>query len=365
MAAPNRHAWPLAFIALIASLPSATAQRFVTAESVPAQFTADAKFAAQIRPQILSQTQPAGGRYVIGKQVIEQLVERLPGSAAKFSWNLRIAPNIGNVFSSPDGTIVVDEDLAQRMGARAGLWAAALSHEIAHVIHRDWARRFLLEKSLREGGAAQISLGGGDSLSGSWLDARSSTMQLAAFSQAMEFEADAEGLMLMARAGFHPDFVPALHHLVQAQSEQLERKIADTTHPGWDERSEHLQKLYAAAGKEFDRLWPARYESPGGEPPIVVYAGSPSVKQNSGGDFELLVPLHCQNLSGAVEVVLRVKANGSPEMHQLTGCTSNRTLITFVLADGELLRKRPRTQGEISVLDDRGGLLLRSLAPVR
>ncbi len=363
MEVASGHARRWVLIALIATLPSALAQKFIAPESIPVHFTADAKFAAQIRSQILPDTLPAIGRYAIGKQVMERLLHQLPNGTARFPWDLRIAPKIGNVFSSPDGTILVDEDLAQQMGSRAGLWAAALSHEIAHVIHRDWARRYLFEKSLQEGGASQVSLGDGGTLSGSWLDARGSSMQLAAFSQTLEFEADAESLMLMARAGFHPDFVPALHHLLQAQPGQLSGKTIDISHPGWDDRDEHLQKLYAAARKEYDHLWPARYESPGGEPPIVVYAGSPSVKHNSAGDFELLVPLHCQNLSGAVEVILRVTADeAAPEMRQFTGCTSNRTLVVFTLPAEERARQRPHPQSEISVLDDSGVLLTRALA---
>ena len=53
-------------------------------------------------------------------------------------WELRIAKDAGNVFSSPDGTIYVDEALAQALGSQSGLWAAVLSHEVAHVARRDW-----------------------------------------------------------------------------------------------------------------------------------------------------------------------------------------------------------------------------------
>ena len=361
MLGASRHAQWLAFIALMATLPGAGAQSSFPPESVPANFNADADFAAHIRLQLLPQTEAASGRYAIGQQVMDRLLQQVPAGTAKFSWNVRIAPGVGNIFSSPDGMILIDDDLAKVMGSRAGLWAAALSHEIAHVIHRDWARRYLFEKSLREGGVGLVYLG--ENGGGSWLDARASAMQLTVFSQTLEFEADAESLMLMARAGFHPDFAPALHQLMHAQPGQWDGSIVDTSHPRWEDRDERLQKLYVAAGKEYDRLWPARYASPGGEPPVVVYAGSPGARRNSSGDLELLVRLHCQNLSGAVEVILRVTADW--ELRQLTGCTSNLTLIIFTLPAGELPRKHPRTQSEISVVDDRGALLTRALATPR
>jgi hypothetical protein len=140
-------------------------------------------------------------------------------------------------------------------------------------------------------------------------------------------------------------------------------------HPRWHERDQTLQKLYAPAGNEYDRLWPERYASPGGNPPIVVYAGSPSAKHSASGEVELLIPLHCQNLSGSVEVVLRLTGANSdlPEQRQFTGCTSNRTLITFSLPNRDLERTNSRIQAEISVLDDSGALLTRTLAeiPVR
>ncbi len=106
--------------------------------------------------------------------------------------------------------------------------------------------------------------------------------------------------MLMIRAGFDPDFVPALHHLLEGQPGQSEGNIFDPSHPHWNEREQHLQKLYVAAGKEYDRLWPDRYASPGGNSPTVVYAGSPTAKRVSSGEMEVLIPLHCRNLVGSV-----------------------------------------------------------------
>jgi hypothetical protein len=347
------------------------AQQTLPPETVPSNFTADAAFADRIRSLLLPSTEPASVRYAVGQQVLETLLRQLPADRAKFSWDLRVAKGAGNVFSSPDGTIFVDEDLAQlmasRTGSNAGLWAAALSHEISHIVRRDWARRYLFQKSLEQAGASQIMLGDAGVFSGSWMDARGVSNQLASFCQTMELEADAQGLMLMTRAGFDPDFVPALHHLLEGQPGQTEGNIFDPSHPRWNEREQHLQKLYLAAGKEYDRLWPDRYASPGGNSPTVVYAGPPTARRVSSGEMEVRIPLHCRNLVGSVEVVLRITTPDSrapTEQRQFTGCTSDRTLITFTVPSPEARKGNSRVQAEVSVLDDSGGMLTHSLAPI-
>ena len=354
----------LAGIALLFLLGMSFAQtlQVFSPESVPPKFNADAEFAARIRSVLLPYTEPAIGEFATGAEVMETLLKQLPAHSANFSWDLRIAKDAGNVFSSPDGTIFVDEQFASMLGEQSGLWAAALSHEIAHVIRRDWARRYLFQKSLTEGAASQVVLGDTGAFSGSWVDGRTSSSLLANFSQNMELEADAEGMMLMARAGFHPDFVPALHHLLQAQEGQS--GAFDPSHPSWAERDEKLQRNYASAGREFDRVWPARDASPGGNPPTVVYAGLPSERRHGNGDAEVLIPLHCQNLSGSVEVVLSVDGLdfGPLELRQFTGCTSNRTLIVFALPAIESLRSTSRLQGDVLVLNDSGEVLTRSAA---
>lgn len=360
----------LVFVALLCAfwVDLVPAQEISPPEKIPPAFTADARFAARVRSQVLPYTIPATSQYPVAVQVMETLLRQVPAERAKFSWDLRIAKGAGNVFSSPDGTIFVDEDLARLLGSRTGLWAAALSHEISHVIRRDWARRYLLQKSLERAEASQIMLGDAGAFSGSWVDSQGASSRLASFCQTMELEADAEGLMLMTRAGYDPDFIPALHHLIEAQPGQADGNVLDPTHPGWYEREQRMQKLFAAAGKEYDRLWPERNSSPGGNSPILVYAGAPSAKRGSTGGLEVLIPLHCENLSGSVEVVLHVnsaKANFSTELRQLTGCTSAQTLLTFLVPEPEACRGNSHVQADVSVLDGNGVVLTRSLSAIR
>jgi hypothetical protein len=341
-----------------------SSQQTISPDSVPPNFHVDAVFAARMRALLVPSTQPATGRYATGKHVLDRLTAQLPPGRARFLWDLRIARCGGNIFSSPDGTIFVDEDLARLLGAQRGLWAAALAHEVAHTLRRDWARRYLFQKSLQASGSAQLLLDnpGSDS---SWTDPASSATRLAAFCQSTELEADAEGLRLMARAGFHPAFMPALYHMLRAREQPLPGPVRDASHPLWDERDEQLRAHFTAAAREFDRLWPARYASPGGNPPVVVYPGPPVLHRTPSGTVELAVPLHCDNLAGAVEVVVQIIAavpHNVRELRQYTGCTSNHTLVTFSLPDDEP-PANVRLRTTISVLDDRGTLLARGFAP--
>ena len=153
--------------------------------------------------------------------------------------------------------------------------------------------------------------------------------------------------------------------MLAAQPGQSDENFFDPSHPGWNERDHRLQKLYVTVGKEYDRLWPDRYASPGGNSPIVVDAGLPRTRRGSAGELELLIPLRCRNLVGSVEVVLRVTVGGSEsptELRQFTGCTSNRTLIAFVLPSPEARKGGSRVRAEVSVLDDSGAILTQSLA---
>jgi hypothetical protein len=346
-----------------AYLIPAWAQQSFPPQAVPADFDGDKVFAEDFRARILPFTEPATARYPIGNEVLDRLTEQLPPNQRRYSWKLRIAKNGGNVLSSPDGTIFVDEELARFLGLRTGLWAAALSHEIEHVVRRDWARRYLFRKSLQKSAIAHTSALA-DASGMPWLGPNYSSIRFEAFCQSQELEADSEGSTLMARAGFHPDFMPALYHFLQAQPQQLEAKLLDTAHPGWEERYENLQSHSAAAVREFSRLWPNPYSSPGGDPPVVIYTGAASVHRASNGELEVQVHVHCENMHGTAKVILRlsaIRSNFVRELSSDTVCTSNKTVLTFTIANSEAAHSP--MQGLITIMDDQENIVTRSFMP--
>lgn len=94
--------------------------------------------------------------------------------------------------------------------------------------------------------------------------------------------------------------------------------------------------------------------------------------------WQIQIPLRCQNLAGAVEVVLRAgsgrgeiarpdrlsDATGSDhEVRQLTGCTSPKTTVTLILADTEVRQKPGVPWTDVYVLDAWGSVLARADVP--
>ena len=349
---------------------------------VPTQFKLDLETAARLKPQLTAQSTAAAGRFETGRLVFERLVAQVRSpTGVKIAWQLRIVDNDSlNAYSSPDGTIYVEGGLAELAGPSSGLWAAILSHEIAHVVRRDWARRYLYQKSLENGRAGEMVLGDPSLPSASWSSSEKASADMGRFCRQMELEADREGLILMAHAGYHPDFVPALHHLLHAHGISAKSASLYAMHPCWEERDRELGRAYVTANIEFDRRWPEWYASPGGNPPIVVFAEEPTVKKIAAKEWEIQVPMRCQNLAGAVEVVLHAGTTGGKvarfeklpapntqdsgnEVRQLTGCTSPKTTVTFNLADAAA-RQRPGAQWtDVYVLDAWGSVLARADLP--
>lgn len=353
---------------------SAAAQTDSENREIPSNFKLDMQAAALLRPQLMAQSEAAAGRYVTGKLVFDRLLQQAVAAPnSKIRWQLRIVRNNQlNAYSSPDGGIYVESGLADLAGASAGLWAAILSHEMAHVMRRDWARRYLYQKGLESSAGATITLGDPSLPSGSWSDAEKASTDLGAFCRRMELEADRESLMLMARAGYHPDFVPALHHLLHAHESGSSNRSLYAMHPCWEERDHELSHAYLEASIDFEHRWPEWYATPGGNPPVVVFTEQPTIKKTRSKAWELLIPMRCQNLAGAVEVVLGSRPNPAgtadtdgahpdSDLRQLTGCTSPKTTVVFSLANSAARPGAPWT--DVYVLDAWGAVLARADLP--
>ncbi len=364
-----------ALFCLLWTLP-AMCQESPAPLEVPDKFDLDLKTAARLRPRFLAESSAASGRYEVGHLVFERLITQLqPPNSRKHSWELRILDDdLLNAFASPEGTIYVARGLAQLAGPSTGLWAAILSHEIAHVVRRDWARRYLYEQSLRQG--STLVLGDSATPAGTWADTQSTSAAFAQFCRQMELDADLASLMMMARAGYHPDFAAALHHLMHSESLNASGTSPYAMHPRWEQRDRDLQRAYVDASLEFGHRWPEWYASPGGNPPIVVFEQDPRVKKNGSDTWEIQVPLRCQNLAGAVEVVVRSRGNknesrsrdhsaeqlssSGQEIRQLTGCTSPITTVTFTITREQKLAER---WTDVYVLDAWGTVLSRADLP--
>ncbi|HXY04116.1 MAG TPA: M48 family metalloprotease, partial [Terriglobales bacterium] len=146
---------------------------FLDRPDVPPNFKVDVETGVRLRSRFFAQSSPPTGRYAIGGVVFTRLIKQLPSSDTRFPWELRIIDDKQlNAYASPEGTIYIESGLAQLAGQNSGLWAAVLSHEIAHVVRRDWARRYLYQKSLERDSTPAIVLGDPGLPSASWSDSQ-------------------------------------------------------------------------------------------------------------------------------------------------------------------------------------------------
>jgi hypothetical protein len=371
----GRARWELVCCAFAAGLAASTclhAQSSHSSQRTPKS----SSFASLVGPPTLSlkdKSVPADKTAGPAAEVFAQLLHELPDrTSSQVHWELRKlrdanAPQGAFVF--PDGGVYVGGEMARLLDGNAGLWAALLSHEVAHVILYHWTKLAAMQDLMADArddwkfltpNALSLSI---------WLQptAQETQEELAAFSRDLEMDADAAGLKLMAQAGFHPDFMTALYHLMQVQDADSAADMRFClTHPGWNTRESRLRKKLSAAVAEFNRRWPDAAQSPGGKAPVLAFTERPEVNVSLDREnAEVSFPLRCENSTGQTKVVLlihhfqvgTVQAQESGQLQQSITCTANQTVVRFdVRASGH----DDDVDAELYVMDDRGAVLARS-----
>lgn len=227
-----------------------------------------------------------------------------------YRWSFTIV-NDGsvNAYSLPDGEVSVGSGLAKLIGTRPGMWAAVLSHETAHVARRHSVRKYLYDLYI----ATQISFyqarvrAGDNNANWSLVGIRiAAPIARAKLSRNLEHDADIQGMMLMAREGYHPDYVFALNHLLRANTgDQSHFAAFFSSHPRWETRDQRDDRAYADALAEYNRLWLDPDASPGGKPPLVAFVGKPSSMENKQSKTaDLTLPICCRNATEPVQLII-------------------------------------------------------------
>jgi len=255
-----------------------------------------------------------------GTQVFSQFVQDTSVSSLglPYQWNFTIV-NDGsvNAYSLPDGEVSVGSGLAKLLGTKPGMWAAVLSHETAHVARRHWVRKYLYDLYV----AAQIRYyqarvqAGDNSANWSLVGLRiAAPLARAKLSRNLEHDADIQGMMLMSREGYHPDYVFALHHLLRATTGDQSRFAAFfSSHPRWETRDQRDDRAYADALAEYNRLWPDPEASPGGKPPLVAFVGKASAQENKQArTADLTLPIYCRNATEPLQFVILFRKDKRP-----------------------------------------------------
>ncbi len=210
----------------------------------------------------------------------------------QYDWEFKvIASDVQNAFCLPGGKVAVYEGILPICENEAGL-AVVMSHEIAHAVARHGGER--LSQGMMVNGAKKAV---------AWvtqdLEETNRQITLAAFgvvtevgfilpySRAHESEADAMGLVYMAKAGYDPSEAPRFWKRFAAASAGAEKPPEFlSTHPSDDRRANDLEaqlpqamELYREAAAQYGlgqaipiRAHAALVGGPGSMPPYGAHA---------------------------------------------------------------------------------------------
>jgi predicted Zn-dependent protease len=156
-----------------------------------------------------------------------------------------------NAFATPGGHIFVTKRLAAT-AASEDMLAAVIAHELAHITLQHSIAiindvKFTDEMTATANRAASLAGENSDAAKrlayfrGS-VNKAADTMMKNGYSQAQEFEADQEAVVLLAKSGYNPGaLVEMLKVLQKTQSSQ--KGGFNTTHPSPTERIANVEKL--------------------------------------------------------------------------------------------------------------------------
>lgn len=177
------------------------------------------------------------------------LATMTPAERDGLAWEVNVFANdAANAFALPGGKIGVYEGLFKHARNEHQL-AAVLAHEVGHVVE-DHSNLRATNNTLREVGKVAALLAGVSPMIVENAALAADLGLFMPFGREQESEADAFGLMLMARAGFDPE-----------ESVYLWRNMDDgglappeilSSHPSHDTRIEDLQSLMGPARVLFE-----------------------------------------------------------------------------------------------------------------
>ncbi len=206
-----------------------------------------------------------------------------------------------NAFSNPAGKLYVTSGILPILSNDRGAWAAALGHEIGHIVinYQEYLQVFRIElqKAYLQARANQGDDGAASPLLAVPIGGGFNKFKR---SREMEYEADLLGLMIMAEAGYHPDYAIDLDRRLRSYLGDQPKFIEFLSgHPRWQTRQERMKRAYDVALAIFESRWPDPAQSPGGNPPAFGTIRALIASQNAADrTLTLRVPINVHNAAG-------------------------------------------------------------------
>jgi len=221
-------------------------------ESLQEELSAGRVVSAQLLGAARLLPNPALQRYVnlVGRRVAEQAGRK------EITWSFGVVDSTAlNAFAAPGGYILVTSALLQMLDTEDEL-AAVLGHEISHVV-RKHHYRVIRKQQMLEFGAKAVSIGGDSGSIADGLSGMVANVLARGLDKSSEFEADRDGMVFAARAGYDASaLIRVMEKLVNASKDES-GKLLLSTHPSANERSITMAKAVNAELEKAAILSPA------------------------------------------------------------------------------------------------------------
>lgn len=167
-------------------------------------------------------------------------------------WTFGVIDDMGfNAFATPGGNILITKGLLLRVRNESEL-AGVLAHEIAHVVQKHHLNAMKKSALLSTGKDIYESQSGANPLAKEVLGNVVKELVVKGLDKGDEYDADREGMVIAAKAGFDPYGLPAVLQTLQAHSaSDAGFELLFSTHPSPQDR---LEKLESNARGRFDGL---------------------------------------------------------------------------------------------------------------
>lgn len=263
---------PLLLVGLFLAYQYFSSEKFVNPETgrkshVAMSTREEASLGLQSYQQVLAQSETinSGPEVDMVKRVASRLATATGKGGADFDWQVSVirSPEV-NAFCLPGGKIVVYTGILPVAQNEAAL-ATVLGHEMAHATSRHGSQR-VLEQNLAQTALTGVAM----SLSDMDYDKQRAVMGalgagaqfgvLMPFSRKHESEADAIGLLYMARAGYDPrESIRFWQRMESTGTSQPPEFLS--SHPSHGTRIQQLEAEMPKALEEYNKSSPAETPS--------------------------------------------------------------------------------------------------------
>ncbi len=171
-------------------------------------------------------------RYInlVGRRVADQSDRR------DLAWSFGVIDSTAvNAFAAPGGQILVTSQLLQLLESEDEL-AAVLAHEVAHIV-RKHHYRVIRKQRMLEFGAQAVKISEDQSGMSEKLASMVAQILARGLDQSAEYEADRDGMIYAARAGYDASaLIRVIEKLGSLSAKEPSNELLFSTHPSPDNR---------------------------------------------------------------------------------------------------------------------------------